>query len=169
MGSPQKQFTFAIDLPVRSEWTNVDVVRNAILNCFRTVFRDLEGCQRIAMVAGELMENAIKYGYWTVSEDRPLRLRLSGVGDKIQVSVESPVDPGSPRVQDLFATLEWLGGFPNAADAFQARMLAIAAAPAGSAGSKLGLARIAYEGNCQLAAEIDGDVLRVKSEMKIPT
>jgi hypothetical protein len=166
MGSPSK-FTFAIDLPVRSEWTNVDVVRNAILNCFRTVFRDVEGCQRIAMVAGELMENAIKYGHWALTEDRPLRLRLWGTGEKILVSVESPVDPGSPRVKDLFATLEWLGGFASPADAFQARMLAIASAPAGSAGSKLGLARIAYEGNCRLAAEIEGDILRVNSEMQI--
>jgi hypothetical protein len=168
MGSPQKQFTFAIDLPVRSEWTNVDVVRNAILNCFRTVFRDVDGCQRIAMVAGELMENAIKYGHWVMTEDRPLRLRLGGTGERVEVSVESPVDPGSPRVKDLFATLDWLGGFPSAADAFRARMLDIASAPAGSAGSKLGLARIAYEGNCQLAAEIEGDVLRVKSQMQIP-
>jgi hypothetical protein len=168
MGGAQKEFNFAIDLPVRSEWTNIDVVRNAILNCFRTVFRDLEGCQRIAMVAGELMENAVKYGHWTVSEDRPLRLRLGGSGERVEVSVESPIDPGSPRVRDLFNTLEWLGRFPSAADAFRERMLAIAAAPAGSTGSKLGLARIAYEGNCQLAAEIEGDVLRVKSEMRVP-
>jgi hypothetical protein len=162
-----KAFNFAVDLPIRTEWSHVDLVRNSILNCFRTVFHDMEGCQRIAMVAGELMENAIKYGQWEV-DSRQLRLRLWGVGDKVAVSVENPVDPDSPRLRDLFTMIEWLNKFPTPGEAYRARMLAIAESPNGiGAGSKLGLARIAYEGNCRLVAEMDGDTLRVQSELQL--
>ena len=45
-------FNFSIDLPVRSEWSNVDLLRTSVQNCFTAVFSDIDGCQALAMVSG---------------------------------------------------------------------------------------------------------------------
>lgn len=53
---------FSIDLPVRSEWANVDLLRVSVQDCVTAVFGDIAGCRSLAMVTGELIENAIEYG-----------------------------------------------------------------------------------------------------------
>jgi hypothetical protein len=159
------EFDFSIDLPIRSDWSNVELIRNAILGCFRAAFAHLDGCERMAMVAGELMENAIKYGNWNEGQ-RQLRLRIHGYEDDVEITVDSPVDPASPCVRDLFATLAFLRSFATPGEAYQARMLKIAEDPVG-AGSKLGLIRIAYEGDCGLEAELAGRTLRVRGGMDL--
>jgi anti-sigma regulatory factor (Ser/Thr protein kinase) len=160
-GSPV--LDFAMDLPIRTDWSNVEIMRNAILGCFRAAFAHLDSCERMAMVAGELMENAIKYGRWS-DHDRQLRLRLRGDERHVEIVVECPVEPDSERLAELFAILTWIKGFATPAEAYQARMLAIAESPA-QTGSKLGLVRIAYEGHCSLVAEVKGHTLRVKGGM----
>src|SRR5215813_2600312 len=55
-------FNFSIDLPVRSEWSNVDLLRTSVQNCFTAIFSDIEGCHALAMVTGELIENPVKDG-----------------------------------------------------------------------------------------------------------
>jgi hypothetical protein len=155
-------FNFVIDIPVRNEWANVDLVRNSILNCLSAIFRDTDGCHIIATVAGELLENAIKYGTWTKTES-PFRLRVFGIGRKVEVSMENPVDPGSDAVKRVFATVEWINSFPSAADAYRAKLLEVASADRELGESRLGLVRIAYEGRCRLSAELAGDMLRVSS------
>ena len=155
-------FNFVIDIPVRNEWANVDLLRNSILNCFSAIFRDVDGCHIIATVAGELLENAIKYGTWTVQES-PFRLRVYGMGRKVEVSMENPVDPGSEAVKRVFQTLEWIKTFPSAEETYRAKLLEVASADRQLGESRLGLVRIAYEGRCRLSAELNGDMLRVSS------
>ena len=115
-------FNFIIDLPVRNEWANVDRLRNSILNCFTAIFRDIDGCHIIATVAGELLENAIKYGSWS-SQESAFRLRVYGIGRRVEVSMENPVDPNSSSVRRVFDTLEWIKTFPSAEDAYRAKLL----------------------------------------------
>jgi len=157
-------FSFTIDLPVRNDWANIDLVRTSILNCFAAVFNDLDGCHAFAMVAGELLENAIKYGDWHDSE-RPLHLRVWGEQHWANVQVENPVAPDSRALQDLMESLARLETFRSAEDAYRAKLLEVAAAPRDGSVGKLGLARIAYEGNCRLKAEVKEDVLSVTSHM----
>jgi hypothetical protein len=154
-----QDFRFLIELPVQNDWANVDLVRTSVLGCFNAIFTDNEGCQSFATVASELMENAIKYGAWNEGV-RHLHLRVWGDGQTASVQVAHPIAANdAANVRELLATIVWLNGFADPEDAYRARMLAIAAAPAGA--TKLGLARIAYEGRCKLAAEIDGTTLRV--------
>jgi hypothetical protein len=157
-----------IDLPVRNEWSNVDLVRTAILNCFAAVFNDLDGCRAVATVISELLENAIKYGAWDHSEgEHSLHLAISGEDQRVLVSVEHPVVADSPDVARLQQTIRWLQTFSRPEDAYRARLNEFAAerGPPESGISRLGLARIAYEGNCRLRAELDGQTLRVFAEM----
>ena len=58
--------------------------------------------------------------------------------------------------------IEWLAGFPNPEAAYRARMLQIAQDESGEdAPSRLGLARIAFEGNCRIAAKIENGQVTV--------
>lgn len=157
-----------IDMPVRNEWSNVELVRTAILNCFAAVFVDLDECRKVATVISELLENAIKYGAWDhPGEANALHLAITGEDQRVLVSVEHPVDPRSAHVAYLQKTLAWLATFSRPEEAYRARLNQFAAESEGfEAGtSRLGLARIAYEGNCALSAEVDGRTLRVRAEM----
>ncbi len=151
-------FQFLIDLPVQNQWENVDLMRTSVQNCFTAIFHDLEGCHSFATVASELMENAIKYGVWKRAGGH-LHLKVWGDRHQAHIQVENPVEADTPAVRELMETIAWLNGFADPEEAYRARMLAIATSPVGV--TKLGLARVAYEGRCKLAAEVDGNVLRV--------
>jgi hypothetical protein len=160
------KFNFLIDLPVRNEWANVDLLRISILNCFTAIFADMNGCHTFAMIAAELLENAIKYGKWDGSAPL-LHLRVWGQEGQAAVQVENPVDPSSNSTQALLETIQWLNGFSTPEDAYRERLLEVAKAPRKSnLVSRLGLTRIAYEGNCKLQAEFDGGNVRVTSTMQ---
>ena len=156
MSSP-KDFAFSIDLTVRNEWKNIDLLRTSVQNCFTAVFADLDGCHAIAMVTGELLENALKYGNWAASGERAMfRLRVVGNEGNIEVSVSNPLKPDDNNAQQLMTSLEWINSFPNPEAAYRARMLQIAQdEPGDESPSRLGLVRIAFEGNCRLGAKIE--------------
>jgi hypothetical protein len=160
-------FNFSIDLPVRSEWSNVDLLRTSVQNCFTAIFSDIEGCHALAMVTGELIENAVKYGDWAGSDDQRFRLRVWGEGRSAHVSVENPVQIDDPNVHEVMHTLHWMRGFPSSFEAYRAKLLEIAESEREPRDSKLGLVRVAYEGNCLLSAELTRGVLRVQAEMTV--
>jgi hypothetical protein len=157
------EFTFAIDLPVQNQWANVDLLRSSVQNCFLAVFSDVDGCQAIAMVTGELLENAVKYGDWS-GTGHPFRLRVRGERGHVSVSVENPIKADDPGVATLTRVLTWMGSFSSPADAYRAKLLEIASAPSSTGG--LGLIRVAYEGNCRLSADVASGRLCVTADMR---
>lgn len=159
--SPPDNFGFSIDLTVRNEWKNIDLLRTSVQNCFIAVFADLDGCHAIAMVTGELLENALKYGDWANADRAMFRLRVHGREGNIEVSVQNPLRPNDPNAEALMASLGWLAGFPKPEQAYRARMLQIAQEDGDAAPSKLGLVRIAFEGNCRIAARVDNGAVTV--------
>jgi hypothetical protein len=168
--APDSRFAFSIDLPIRSDWANVDLLRTSVQNCVTAVFSEVDGCQALAMVTGELLENAIKYGDWSGADGGDFRLRVWGetgrgpAGANAHVSVENPVLPDDPHVGALLSTLAWIATFPSVRDAYRAKLLEIAESAGELDQSGLGLVRIAYEGNCALSAEVDGRTLRVTAD-----
>jgi hypothetical protein len=155
-----------IDLPVRNEWSNVELLRSAVLSCFAAVFTDLDSCRAVATVISELMENAIKYGSWDDPDRDSLHLAIKGEDDLVQVSVEHPVEPGSQQVERLRQTVLWLSTFTRPEDAYRARLTEFAEHAPETGHSRLGLARIAYEGNCAISVDVTGRMLRVSAEMR---
>lgn len=160
-------FNFAIDLPVRGDWANFDLLRTSVQSCVTAMFGELDGRHALAMVTGELIENAIKYGDWTGAEARQFHLRVWGEGRAVYVVVENPVRAGDRNADEVLRTLGWVRGFPSAIEAYRARLLEVAAADRDPSTSKLGLVRIAYEGDCKLTAELVGGVMRVRAELVI--
>lgn len=162
-----RPFSFYIDLPVRNEWRNIELLRTSVQNCFQAVFSDIDNCNALSMVTGELLENAMKYGAWTGNE-KPISFRLRVRGDETRttVEVENPVRDNDPHVPELNRTLAWIKGHDSAEAAYRARLLEIANAPDDPGRSKLGLVRVAYEGGCELEARLDGNVLTLIATLR---
>ena len=159
------EFGFSIDLTVRSEWRNIDLLRTSVQNCFTAVFADVDGCHAIAMVTGELLENALKYGDWVRGNRAVFRLRVAGSEGSIAVSVQNPLkDDG--QAANLVKTIEWIASFAKPEAAYRARMLQIAQNDDGEESpSRLGLVRIAFEGNCRLAAKVEEGTVTVSATL----
>ena len=115
------------------------------------------------MVTGELLENAIKYGDWSGKESS-FRLKVWGGGKRAHIAVENPVRPDDGSAHEVLEILRWIRGFPSANEAYRARLIEIAKGPMTGGASKLGLVRIAYEGDCDLGAEVSNGVIRVTAE-----
>jgi hypothetical protein len=160
------EFGFSIDLTVRNEWKNIDLLRTSVQNCFAAVFADVDGCHAIAMVTGELLENALKYGDWMNSNRAMFRLRVVGDGGNIEVSVENPLKGNDKNAVELLRSIEWINSYPKPEAAYRARMLQIAQDD-GETASRLGLVRITFEGNCRLAAKLAGDTVTVTATLAL--
>ena len=150
-------FNFTIDFPVRGEWENVDQVRLSLQSCIATLFQNVDLRHILAMVAGELLENAVKYAHRT-DDHTMFRLKIWGaIGDVAFVQVANPVDEESARfVLDAIASIK---SSDSIADSYFQRMREIASRP--SRLSRLGLLRIAYEGGCELSGELTDGVLTI--------
>ncbi len=168
MSERDDSYSFSIDLPVRNEWKNIDLLRTSVQNCFAAVFSDIDGCHTVSIVTGELLENAMKYGSWK-NTDKPVSFRLLVEGDKktTTVSVDNPITPGDESVDALQTTIAWINQHDSAEEAYRARLLEIASAEDDPGASKLGLVRVAYEGNCTLQAEVIGSTLRVTARLAL--
>jgi two-component sensor histidine kinase len=167
MSGAEDQFSFSLDLPVRNEWRNVELLRTSVENCFQAVFADLDGKTAISMVTGELLENALKYGDWESAEaSHAFRLRVEGDRARAVVTVQNPVKPDDPGLREVLDTVAWIRTFKSPGDAYRARLLEIAQSEGDSA-SRLGLVRVAYEGNCTVEATVDGGTLTVTARMQL--
>lgn len=126
---------------------------------------DPEFRECLAIVCGELLENAAKYSDWTAG--RPVSLTMSVEAGDLVVRVENPVRPGDEHVRELLVGLAWLEAQPSAAVAYQHRVMAIAASGPG-APSRLGLLRIAYEAGCSVAAQLDPTETALTMVVRLP-
>ena len=167
MTTPSGKFEFRIELPVRNEWDAIEKVRVSVMECFTTVFRDVQNSTAIANVAGELMENAVKYGHWSEEGNTHFLLRIWGDDAVAHIEVQSPVDPNAPELSELLGTVAELRAADNAADAYRRRLMDDARGAVGM--SKLGLARVAYEGDCALEAEMVGGWVKVLATTRLRT
>jgi len=168
MSDIQDEIGFSIDMTVRNEWRNVDLLRTSVQNCFTAVFADVDGCHAIAMVTGELLENALKYGDWQGGDRAMFRLRVHGTKNNIvTVSVQNPLKDADQNAPALLTSIEWINSFPKPEAAYRARMMQIAQNEEDAAPSRLGLVRIAFEGNCRLAARIDNGTVTVTAALDL--
>lgn len=150
-------FNFTIDFPVVGEWENVDQVRLSLQSCIAHLFQNIDHRELLSMVAGELLENAVKYAHRT-DEVTMFRLKIWGaLGDVAFVQVSNPVDPEAATT--ALASIDGIESASSVADAYRARMFEIASRP--SRLSRLGLLRIAYEGGCKISGAVNDDVLTI--------
>jgi len=153
-----------LEFPVAQEWGSIEPLRRSILAAVGAAYGDRDGAERLAMVAAELLENAVKFGLWSDRERRAGQATLRVVSDArtITVTVTNPVDPAQPGVRELLSRLDGIDE-SSPEEVYLARLRELMADPAATGGG-LGLARVAYEAGSRISAEVTaGGLLRVRA------
>lgn len=149
---------FHIELPLQPGWDAIEPLRAAALACVRSIFPQQGIASGIALVAAELLENAVKFGRWETGRDGHFAVRIDGHDDRIEIVVSNPVDPSSDHVGRLAAELERIAGAPSPEEAYARALRAVALGKR----SSLGLLRAAHEGGCDLSVEVAGPMVHVR-------
>ncbi|HET6411628.1 MAG TPA: ATP-binding protein [Anaeromyxobacter sp.] len=151
-----------LELRLRPEW-------DAVAPVWRTCRGMLEKCglppdesDSLAMVAQELLENAVKYGA-PGAEEIVLSLRVEERG--VVVEVKSRVGGDESNVRAFGGAMQRIRDSSDSFGAYVERLQQAARRPY-SGGSELGLARIAYEGRCALEFRVDSGYLAVSAVYK---
>ncbi len=150
---------FQVELPILPGWEAIEPFRAAVLACVKAVFPQPALAPSIGLVTAELLENAVKFGRWQRDGGGVFALRMDGHSDRVEIEVSSPVVPGDENVERLRTELARIAAAPSPEQAYTKAVRAVALGKP----AFLGLARVAYEGGCDLSAQVDGDVLRVRA------
>lgn len=152
---------FQIELPLRPDWEAIAPLRQSVTACLRSVFRDHALCDSLAMVAGELLENAVRFGARQPGSARGFALSVVGGPGGVEVEVSNPVDRGDPGHERLMAEIARIARAPSPQEAYLEAMRRVAIS--GREGG-LGLSRISHEGGCDVSASLGTDgLLRVRA------
>lgn len=118
--------------------------------------------QAVAMVTSELGENAAKYGTYQGAETMDVKVSLTPA--RITVEVRNPVSPDQAEQLGLLdRTIQWIRGFQDPFQAYLERMREVSGQSLASSESRLGLVRIAYEGQSALDFFVGDDNILVVS------
>lgn len=142
-----------IELKFGPRWKYIAVVRAFIQNFLAVSFSDDVRADKLAMAASELLENAVKYAS---GEETKASVWLSKADDLIRIAVSNRAAPAS--IAALKA--DWdrvMTGDPLAA--YISKMQE--AATRTDSKSQLGLVRIRYETGCDMALDVDGDLVTI--------
>lgn len=154
---------FHIDVPIRSLWGNVEIVRSSVEGWMRGMLgEDASAGTTVAMVAAELAENAVKYGHYPGGEGL-LRVRVWGDRAVAHVEVESPLARAGEVPGALAEVLAALGSFASPKDAFEAKLRE----GTRDGVSGLGLARVGYEAGAPVRVEARGEQLVVCADVAL--
>jgi hypothetical protein len=110
------------------------------------------------MVSSELMENAVKYGEGT-TEDSMIEFEISVEKNKINISVSNHVNAGS-NIDVLIDVIETIKKCDNPGELYVNRLNELLENPKHGE-SRLGLYRIAYEGEFNLDYKFSDNLLKV--------
>jgi anti-sigma regulatory factor (Ser/Thr protein kinase) len=154
-----EQRLLQVRLPIQPGWDAIEPLRVSVQACVKAVFPDAALAARIALTAAELMENAVKYGAWGKVPDGRFELVVAGQNGHVTIEVSNPVDPADPNFGRLQEELDRIATSPSPQEAFLRGVRSVAL----KRRTSLGLARIAHEGGCDLAAEVAGNVLTVRA------
>lgn len=128
-------------------------VRRFVSNFYEQLLGDLDATSRVAMVAQELLENAVKY---TSHGETMLRIEHDGEAGLVRIHTSNRSDAAH------IAILERLIGEMRAApDPFVFYQGLLRSTMHDLEGSGLGLARIRCEGDMEVELTIRGDVVAV--------
>lgn len=145
----------------RPAWAYIDGIREFGRFFCATTFGAPEVAERARVVIHEALENAVKYS--TDSPDSELELLIQSNGQTIEIAVSSMPDATHvARLRSELSDIHSLG--PE--EAYVAAFLRAASEPDES--SRLGLARIRYEGGVEISLqEQEGGRIRVTATGKV--
>jgi hypothetical protein len=140
-------------LAMPAEWDRVDSVRQAVAFCVQAVFGDEDLREALAMVAAELLENAVKYG----KPESPVELNVDETPELITIRVTNRLANGADSAKPLLERVAWVKSFENPLAAYMAAL----ENTYGDEEGGLGLVRIAHEGGCLVDCQLGDDNVTV--------
>lgn len=155
----------SLEVDLTPDWRNVTRASEAAALLVLGTYGDDDLRDAVAMVSGELLENAIKYA----NPHELVRLTIHDSPSSIIVEVTNAF-VGADEVKRLAARLDWLRAHPDPASAW-AEALSLATTseqPPDRPG--LGILRVAYEGGSRVDYEVSAPgTLTVRASMdKVP-
>jgi len=142
-----------LKLRVPPEWDAVKAAWDPCREMLRAAGLGDDEAYALAMVAQELLENAVKYGAFSGADRIRLEIRVAA-GD-VTVEVTNRVGLDEAHLRRFDQTVQWIRGFQDPFEAYVERMKAVSAQPYAHGQSGLGLTRIAYEGRCLIDFWVD--------------
>lgn len=147
---------FDVNFSLDTNWENTSYIQEAIWNVIQCSMHDESMADNVSMVSAELVENAIKYGDADANNQVMIDFSLKGDHQQIVIGVINQIKSDSKKqIAELDETIQWVRGFQNPFEAYVEKLKMASRARDGS--SKLGLARIAYEGRAIVDFYIDND------------
>lgn len=149
-------------LPVEPDWPAVQAAWEPCHAMLASAGLGDDQAYQLAMVAQELLENAVKYGAHGVSER--IELSLCVAPDEVTVEVRNHVGVDEEHLRRFDHAVQWIRGYQDPFEAYVERLKHVSSRPYAPGESGLGLTRIAYEGRCAIDFYVDeGNVLSVSA------
>ena len=155
-------FRFLLDMPILNHWDNVDLLRMSVQSCLTAVLRDVDGSELIAIVTGELVENAIKYGE-SVPAARTVTFSLEATSGEVRIRVANG-STNAHGVAELGRRVEEVRGAADKQALYLARLEQLLAEADES--GKLGIYRIGFEGGFDLECDYSNEVVTMTATRK---
>ncbi len=158
-----------LSLDVEPVWDSIDHVRRGNEDFLRAHGISQPSIEALSMVTCELMENAVKYGFFDGDVKR-IASRCSVERDNVVLEVLSPVRPGDDAAMArLDHMIQWIRGYQDPFQAYLMRLREVSSQAMGTSESGLGLVRIAYEGQSILDFFVDHtSVLNISALHNLP-
>ncbi len=144
-----------LSLRIAPEWSAIQSAWDPCRVMLARVGFDDDTTYQLAMVAQELLENAVKYGAFRAGERVSLEVRAGR--DDVTLEVKSRVGVDDANLRRFDKMVQWIRGFQDPFEAYVERMKTVSAQPYSSGESGLGLTRIAYEGRCMIDFYVDDE------------
>ncbi len=144
-----------LELLMKPEWDEIDKVRQRGAALLIAHELPPDSIDALTMVLSELMENAVKYGYYEGAQ-KDIAVSLDVAPNTVTVEVKSPLreheDAAMARLDHM---IQWIRGYQDPFQAYLVRLKEVSAQSLDSTESGLGLVRIAYEGQSVLDFYVD--------------
>jgi hypothetical protein len=139
-----------LQLSLKPQWEEIDALGGRCMDFLKAEGLDSDAQNALAMVACELAENATKYGHFGGAKES-VKVALEILPSQVTVTVSNPVTPEEAEsLAILDHTIQWIRGFQDPFQAYLERIRDVSSQSLLSTESRLGLVRIAYEGQSTL-------------------
>ncbi len=135
-------------------WEKIRDVRKSIEQAMEEFSQDIS--QATAMTAAELIENAVKH---SSADNTGINFKLQSVGNQVVVTVINIVRTAED-LQVFEETVEKIAKSDNLMELYLERLMELGDDP-GESKTRLGLYRIAYEGEFSISYKLEKDTLTV--------
>lgn len=157
----------ALTLSIAADWEEIPRVRRLTAAFLERHTLSSEVVDAAAMVVCELTENATKYGVRD-GEERPVVDVKVVVGPRdVTIEVSNRVgEKDDEHLLRLDRTVQWIRGFQDPFEAYLQRLKELTQESIESPESRLGLVRVAYEGQSVLDFHVNEQNLLLVSAMR---